>query len=373
MITIKEAKTKRELKTFIKFPFSLYKDSPYYVPPLILQELRTFNKNVNPVFKNADAMFFLAYKKDKLVGRVAAIINWLEVEGQGIKKMRFGWFDFIDDLEVSKALLDKVVEIGESKQLDFIEGPVGFSNLDKVGVMTDGFDQMGSLITWYNDPYYAKHYEHYGMVVAKPYLESKFAYADVKPETFLKAQTLIKRRYKLKALNFESSKEIMPYTDEMFDVFIKSHQGLATFVDINEEQRIYFKKKFINFLNPEYVKFVLDENDKIIAFAIVSPSYAGALRKMKGKLFPFGLRHLMHAKKHNKIATFYLIGILPEYQGKGVTSIIFDEYHKTFNKKGVIECLRGPELEENTAIHQIWKHFNPYVYKRRCTYKKQIA
>ena len=158
----------------------------------------------------------------------------------------------------------------------------------------------------------------------------------------------------------------------MFEVFSKSHSVLSSFVEINKEQQDYFKKKFIGFLNPEYVKFILDQEDKLIAFGIVTPSYEKALQKMNGKLFPFGFIHLLQAKKHAKNVTFYLIGVLPEYQNKGVTAIIFKEFFDTFKAKNVKLLFRGPELDDNVAIHQIWKHFNPVIYRRRCTFKKYI-
>ena len=167
MITIKQVHTKKEFKAFVTFPFSLYKDSKYWVPPIISQEIKTFDKNENPVFNDADASFFLAYKGEEIVGRVAAIINWLEVKNQGEKKMRFGWFDYIDDLEVSKALLDKVTEIGKQNNLEYTEGPVGFSNLDKVGVLTEGFDVIGTMITWYNHPYYGQSFRKTETIVRK--------------------------------------------------------------------------------------------------------------------------------------------------------------------------------------------------------------
>lgn len=372
MITIKEALTKKDKKAFVKFPFKLYKGFKSWVPPIIAEELKTFNKKINPVFNDADARLFLAYKDGEIVGRVAAITNWIEIKKQGQKKMRFGWFDAIDDIKVTDALIAKVNEIGKANSLEYIEGPVGFSNLDKVGVLTDGFDELGSMITWHNHPYYKDHFKELGFDVAKTYSENKMYFENIKPESFNKIQDLIKRRYHLKELNFINNKDIMPYTDQMFDVFSKSHEVLSSFVEINQEQREYFKKKFIGFLNPEYVKFVLDKDDKLIGFGIVTPSYAEALQKMNGKLFPFGIRHLLHAKKHSKVVTFYLIGILPEYQNKGVTAIIFNEFYKTFKDKGIELCIRGPELDDNIAIHQIWKNFNPVTHKRRCTFKKAI-
>ncbi len=372
MITIKEVKTKKDLKAFVKFPFTLYKDSKFWVPPIISQEIKTFNKEENPVFKDAEATLFLAYKNDVIVGRIAAIVNWLEIKQQQQKKMRFGWFDFIDDLEVSQKLLDKVASIGKSHNLEYTEGPVGFSNLDKVGVMTEGFESIAPMVTWYNYSYYKKHYEAAGYQIEKAYSESKFPFSNVKPEFFKKAQELIKRRYQLTPLKLTKTKEVMPYVDKMFDLFNDSYASLASFVAINDIQKAYFKKKFISFINPEYIKFVVDKDDNMVGFAIVMPAFSSALQKMNGKLFPFGFRHIINAKKNSKDVIFYLIGIHPDYQNKGVHAVIFNEYYETFKAKGIETCYRTPELEDNEAIHKIWKHFSPEVYKRRKTYRKTI-
>lgn len=372
MITIKEATTKSELKTFVKFPFTLYKGSPYWVPPIINDELKTFDKHENPVFKDAEARFFMAYKNGKMVGRVVAVINWIEVKQQNVKKMRFGWFDFIDDLEVSKALLDKVAEIGKQHRLEYMEGPVGFSNLDKVGVLTEGFDHIGTMITWYNHPYYVNHFEALDFVKEKEYLENKFPFSNANPKHFSRIQELIKKRYQLREINFTSTKEVMPLADKMFDLFNASYASLASFVPINDIQKEYFKKKYISFINPEYIKFIVDKDDNLVAFSIVMPSFSTALQKAKGKLFPFGIFHLLKAKKHSKDVIFYLIGVHPDYQNKGVTAIVFNEYYKTFKEKGIVNCIRTPELEENTAIRQIWKNFDPVIHKRRRTYRKNL-
>ena len=372
MITIKEAITKKELTDYIKFPFSLYKDNKYWVPPIIADELETFDKTKNPTFENAEAYFYLAYKNNEIVGRIAAIINWNEVNNQQKKKVRFGWFDVIDDIEVTKALLEKVVELGKKNNLDNIEGPMGFSNLDKVGVLTEGFDQIGTMITWYNHPYYAEHFDKLGFQTEKEYLEHKFPFSNVKIEQFDKAQELIKKRYQLKALNFSKTKDILPYVDKMFDLFNYSYAKLASFVEITDIQKAYFKKKYISFINPEYIKFVEDKDGNLVAFAIVMPSFSEALQKAKGKLFPFGLFHLLNARKNSKDVAFYLIGVHPDYQNKGVHAIIFKEYHTTFTKKGIQNCIRTPELADNLAIQLLWKNFDPKIICRRKTYIKQL-
>jgi hypothetical protein len=369
MITIQEAKTKKELTDYIKFPFSLYKNNKYWVPPIIADELETFDKTKNPAFENAEAYFYIAYKENKIVGRIAAIINWSEVNDQQKKKVRFGWFDVIDDIEVTKALLEKVYELGRKNNLEHVEGPMGFSNLDKVGVLTEGFDQIGTMITWYNHPYYASHFEQLGYEKEKEYLESKFPFENVKPEFFEKANDLVKRRYQLSPLNFKTTKEVMPHVDKMFDLFNASYASLSSFVAISDIQKEYFKKKYISFINPEFIKFVEDKDHNIVAFSIVMPSFSEALQKSKGKLFPFGFLHLLKAKNQSKDMIFYLIGVHPDYQNKAVTAIIFNEYYLTFKEKGVVNCFRTPELADNLAIHNLWKHFFPVVHKRRCTFK----
>ena len=360
------------MKQFVTFPFSLYKNNKYWVPPIIKDEVNNFDPKKNPVFENADAQFFVAIRNGEILGRVAAIVNWFEVEKQQIKKMRFGWFDVINDIEVSKVLLEKVKEIGLKNKLEYIEGPVGFNNLDKTGVLVDGFDHIGTMITWYNHPYYKEHLEALGFIKEKEYLENKFKFKNVDAVYFDRVSRVIKKRFNLKALDFTKTKDILPYVDEMFEVFDKSYAKLSTFVPISETQIAFFKKKYISFINPEYIKFVVDEHHKVVAFAIVMPSFSEALQKSKGKLFPLGLFHLLKARKHSKDVTFYLIGVHPKYQNKGVHAIIFDQYTKTFTPLGIENCIRTPELEDNEAIQKLWENFSPETHKRRRTYRLNL-
>jgi len=372
MVLIKEVHTRREKKAFVKFPFSLYRDSPYWVPPIIKEELDTFNPKMNPAFNQAEARFFLAYRGKKLVGRVGAVINWTEVRDLGQPKIRFGWMDFEDDTEVSGALLAAVADWGSTYQMQYMEGPMGFTNLDKVGVLTEGFEEMGSMVTWYNYPYYADHLKTHGLKVEKQYIESRFSIKDIDPTFFKRVQTVIRKRYNLSPLNPATTAELLPRVDEMFELFNATYSRLSSFVPVSEQQKEYFKKKYISFVNPEYIKFIVDDQDRIIAFAMVMPSFARALQKAKGRLFPMGFYHLLQARKKSKDVLFYLIGIKPEYQKKGVTSIIFNEYYNVFKKRGIQMGYRTPELAENIHVQQIWKHFSPEVYKRRCTFRKDL-
>lgn len=372
MITVKKVSSKKELKEYVLFSFELFKDNPNWIPPIIAEELETFDKTKNPAFHSAEAHFYLAYKEGKIVGKVAAIINWDEVRILKKSKVRFGWFDVIDDIEVTKALLEKVYELGKQHHLEMVEGPIGFSNLDKVGVLVEGFEEMGNMVTWYSMPYYKDHFEQLGLVKEKEYVESSFSFTNIDPAPFMKISKLIQERYQLRAINFTKTKDIMPYVDEMFDLFNETYAKLQSFVAINQVQKEYFKKKYISFINPEYIKFILDKDDKMVAFAIVMPGFSDALKKAKGKLFPFGFYHLLQARKHSKEAVFYLIGVTPEYQSKGITAIIFEEYYKIFKAKNINTCVRTPELEENNAVHNLWKHFNSKITKRRRTYSKKI-
>ena len=228
------------------------------------------------------------------------------------------------------------------------------------------------MITWYNYPYYVNHFEKLGYKKEKEYLENRMLFENIKPEFFYKAQELIKKRYQLEILSFTKTKNIMPYVDEMFDLFNESYASLSSFVKITPAQKVFFKQKYISFINPEYILFVIDKDKKLVAFSIVMPSFAESLQKAKGKLFPFGFYHLLQARKHTKDVLFYLIGVAPEYQNKGVHAIIFNQYYETFKSKGIINCIRTPELADNVAIHQLWKHFKPETFRKRCTFIKVI-
>jgi len=371
MITIKKAVSKKEVKQFVTFPFSIYRDSKYWVPPIISEEIKVFNKNTNPVLENADVELFIAYKNEKIAGRIAAIINWTEIESKNGNKIRFGWLDMIDDIEVTKALLETVESIGKKNNLSYMEGPMGFSNLDKVGVLTYGYDEIGTMISWYNHPYYVEHFNKLNFTVEKEYLEHKHLFRDIQIEGSNRLENVIKERYNLRALDFTRSKDLMPYADKLFDLFNESYASLSSFVKITDVQKAFLKQKFLTFINPEYVKFVVNETNELVAFGVVMPSFAEALQKIKGRLFPFGFLHILRAKQSKKV-NFYLIGVHPAYQKKGVHSIIFSAFHKTFKKEGIIECRRTPELANNLAVQKLWRNFNPVLIKKRCTYRKNF-
>lgn len=373
-IIIKEVRNKKELKLFVLFTFQLNKENPFWVPPLISEEMNFFDPSINPVYEHAVSRLFIAYQNEKMVGRIAAFINFYETQNMQIKKMRFGFFDFIDDLEVSRRLLEKINEIGKENQLEFMEGPVGFSNMDKVGVLTFGFEEKGNSVTWYNPPYYETHFLNHGFVKANEWHEYYFD-IDLQPERinqYAKMSDIIKRRYQLKVINFYKTKDVLPYVEKIFDLFDKTYSKLVSYVPLSTKQIQYFKDKYIRLIDPEFIKYVEDTDGNTIAFAITMRCFSAAMQKAKGKLFPFGLFHLLHAKKNSKEVLFYLIGVHPDYQKKGVVAIIFDEFAKSYMKHGIKRAYRTPELETNSDIHSLWKEFNPINHKRRRTYRKTI-
>ena len=372
MITVKEVISKSDLKQFVKFPFKLYKDCQYWVAPLTNEELETLDKDVNPVFKNADAWYFLAYKNKKIVGRIAVIINHLEVNDIRKKKVRFGWLDMIDDLEVTQALLAKVYEIGNAQKLEYAEGPVGFSNMEKAGILTQGFNELNTMITWYQYPYYNEHFEKLGFQKQATWVEFKLSIPPTIKDKVAKFSGIIKKRYGLSVIPFKNKKEIIPYVDTMFELLNKTYNNLQTFVPIQQYQIDYYKEKYFNFIQPDYITCIKDKNDELVAFSIVMPSFSKALKKANGSLFPFGWYHLWKAQRKNDKAAFYLIGIDPEYQGKGVTAIIFEEMQNLFNSKGIDKVETNPELIENTAVQLLWKDYKPVQHKERSTFKKYL-
>ncbi len=372
MINIKEITSKGDLTKFVKFPFHLYKDCPYYVPPIIKEELDTMNPKKNPVFKNAEAAFFLAFKDGEIVGRIAAIVNWIEINDQKKSKVRFGWFDAIDDIEVTKALLNTVIDYGKKHQLEFIEGPVGFSNMDKAGLLIEGFEELNTMITWYNYPYYQEHMEALSFEPAATWVEYRIKTPESIKEKVLKFSAIIKERYNLKVLKFKNTKEIIPYVDDMFALLNETYSVLQTFVPIQQYQVNTYKDKYIQYVNPDYITCIADEKGKLIAFAIVMPSFSKALKKMNGKMFPFGFLHLLKAQRTNDTAAFYLIGVDPKFQNKGITALIFKEMNETFLRNGIKIVETNPELEENKAIQALWNGYDHELHKKRRTFKKNI-
>ena len=375
MIKIITVKNSKQVKNFVMFPFKLYKDCEYWVPPIIKEEIEAMDTSKNPVFKNAEAEFYLAYdEQENIVGRIAAIVNWVEIKDQKKNKLRFGWYDTIDNIDVSKKLIEKVLEFGKERKLEFIEGPVGFSNMDKAGLLTYGYDELNTMITWYHYPYQKEHLVKLGLKQLAEWVEYKIKIfsEEEAPEKVKKFAEIIAKRYNLKSINFKSTKEIIPYVDKMFELLNITYSPLQTYVTIKQYQIDFYKEKFIKYIHPDFIKCVVDSEGNLIAFLITMPSFSRALKKMNGKLFPFGFLHIFKAQHFNDRVSLYLIGVDPKYQSKGATAILFNDLQQTFNKRGIVEVETNPELVENKAIQAFWKNYESTLHKRRATFTKKI-
>ena len=374
MIEVIKVENKEQERDFVMFPFKLYKGCDYWVPPIISEELESMDKEKNSVFKNAEAEFYVAKKDGVTVGRIAAIVNWVEIEEQKKNKLRFGWYDTIDDLEVSKKLLESVVEFGKSRKLEFVDGPVGFSNMDKAGLLIEGYEELNTMITWYHYPYQKEHLKKLGFTKLAEWVEYKIKIfsADDAPEKVKKFSKIIQQRYELKVLNFKSRKEIIPYVDKMFELLNVTYSNLQTYVTIKQYQIDFYKEKFIKYIHPDFIKCCLDKDGNLIAFLITMPSFSRALKKINGKMGLTGYFHLFKAQHFNDRVSLYLIGVDPKYQSKGVTAVIFNELQNTFNKRGIFEVETNPELVENKAIQAFWKNYQSTLHKRRATFTKKL-
>lgn len=371
-LRVKQVSNSSDLEAFIRFPMKLYKNNSNYVPPLIKEEKNIWIKSENPALEYSEAIQFLALKNDEVVGRIALMINHKEEKELGIKKVRFGWLDFIDDQEVSKLLIDTAIKFAQDRNYPKIEGPMGFTNLDKAGMLTQGFDKLATMIGLYNADYYPKHLEKLGLTKEKEWVEFEINFPDTLPDKVEKFSRLIAEKYELKVVQFPTKKDILPLVEPMFKLLDETYKGLSTYTPITAEQIKHYKEKYFKFIDKDYIICIKDKNDNLISFAITMPSYSRALQKANGKLFPFGWWHLLNAGKRNDRANFYLIGIHPDYQKRGVTAIIFKEIYETFKKKGVRFLETNPELEENKNIQALWQDYNPINHKRRRTYSLEI-
>jgi GNAT superfamily N-acetyltransferase len=374
-VTIKEVTTKKQLKQFVWFGINLYKDNKYAAPPLFVDDYTNLTKGKNPSLDFCEAAYFLAYnEKNEIVGRIAAIINPVANETWNHKNARFGWIDFIDDYEVSKALLDTAVAWAKAKGMTAIQGPLGFTDFDHEGTLIEGFDRLGTLAGIYNYPYYSQHIEKYGFVKDADWVEFFITIPEKFPEKYFRISELVKQKYNLTPRRFKSRKELVNnYGEKIFDLLNTCYQHLYGFTKLNEAQKQFYIKLYFSFFRLDTVSVVTDENDDVVAVGIAMPSLTRALQKAKGKLFPLGWFYLLKSIYYkNDIVDLYLIAVHPRYQGKGVNSILFAELMVNFAKNGYKFAESNPELETNTQVSTQWGDFEHINHKRRRAYIKQI-
>ncbi len=371
-ITIKEVQTGAELNAFIAFPYTLYKGHAYYVPPLSFDEKATLRKDKNPAFDYCEARYWLAYKGNRVVGRIAAILNKAFIEKWKNAYMRFGWIDFEDDEAISKALIEQVENWAKEKGMKAVHGPMGFTDLDHEGMLVDGFDQLGTLAAIYNYPYYPKHLEKLGYQKDADWVEYKIKLPDAVPEKLAKMAGIVEKRLDLHLVKAKKAKEILPYAKDIFDLINEAYSELYGVVPLTDKQIAYYTKQYFSFIRTDFVPLVVDKNNKLVAFGITMPSLSVALQKAKGSLLPFGVIHIFKALKKNKLADLYLVAVKKEYQGKGVNALLMYELTKSYLKYGIEYAESNPELELNKKVQSIWEHYDAVQHKRRRCFIKPI-
>ena len=374
-VVIKTVETKADLRKFVKFPLSLYKNCPFYVPNIYVDEMSTLDPGKNAMGKYSKSRKFLAYKDGKIAGRVIAIINEIANRDWNHKEVRFGWMDFIDDKEVSGALMDAVIAFGREYGMDTVSGPLGFTDFDNEGCVVEGFDDISSFMLKYNYPYYGEHFEALGMNKANDWLEYRIYVPDQVPDKVVRAAELVSERYKLhirKITKKEVAKE--NYGQKLFDLVNRTYCDLFDYTVLPPDVIDQYVDTFLGLLNLKYVTLVEDADGKLIALAITMPSLARAVKKGNGYLFPTGWWHLLKSMyiKHEEALELMLIAVDPEYRNRGVHAMLFNEIIPNLIEGGFKYGESNAEMESNTKVQNIWNMYEKEFKRRRRVYSKPI-
>ena len=372
-VLVKEVINKKDLKKFINFPYDLYKGHSCFVPALRFDEENTLRKDKNPAFDYCEARYWLAYKDNKLVGRIAGIINRSYIEKWQNKYMRFGWFDFEEDDEIVKALLGQVEQWAREAGLESVHGPLGFTDLDHEGMLIEGFNQLGTLATLYNYPYYPQLLERSGYTKDIDWLEYKITIPKEMPANLEKIASVVQRRLGLQVVKAKKAKEILPYANELFQLINSTYADLYGVVPLTEKQISYYTKQYFSFIRTDFVSLITNKEGRLVAFGITMPSLSKALQKAKGRLFPFGIIHLLRAMKKNTLGDLYLVAVDKSLQGKGVNAVLMYELTKVYIKNGIQYAESNPELETNTHVQSMWQYYDVWQHKKRRCFIKQLT
>lgn len=374
-ITIKQITNRRDLRRFVQFGNDLYKGNPYYCPPILFDELNTFDTKSNPALEVCDFVVYLAYRNSKIVGRIVGIINHRANEAWKVKKCRFGWFDFIDDYDVFKALIDAVAQWGRSHGMTHLNGPVGFTDFDKEGLLIEGFDYNAPMASLYTHPYYIAHYERYGLKKEADWIEFQIQPPTEAPERIQRIAQIVEKRHNLRVVKVKNSRELKKrYGYSYFDVLDEAYQKLYNYQPMTDKQKMYYCNMYFPLVNYDFVTMVTNEKDEIVAVGLGMPSLSDALRKCQGRLFPFGWYHLIKALKAKKMTDFdlLLIAVRPDYQDKGVNSLIFNEMTPYFAKYGIQRVETTSILESNSKNIANFLPFDHIQHKRRRAYIMEL-
>lgn len=374
-VVIKTVSTRKELKNFVRFANRLYKGHPCYVPCMPDDDLGVFDKKKNGALEFSEAELYLAYKNDEIVGRVAAIINHKANDSWKVKQVRFGWIDFIDDTEVSKALLDAVSEFGRQRGMTQIVGPLGFTDLDPEGMLVEGFDRLGTMAMIYNHPYYPEHMVKHGYMKETDWMEFRITIPETLPERHQKLAQLVMERNNLRIVK-KTRRQIRKekYGHKLFRLINETYCILYGYSLLSERQIDAYVDQYLGILDPRMLSFIENEEGELVAAGVTMPSLSDALQKCNGEILPFGWWHLlknMYLKKPDTV-DLLLIGVKPELQNKGVTTLVFQDLLTNFKKLGFKYAESSAELETNTKVQAMWRGFEYEQHKRRRVFGKEL-
>lgn len=366
MIEIIEVKSRKQQRQFVDFPTKLYKDNDYYVHPLRGDEFALFDPKKNVSYDECEIIFYLAYKDKKVAGRICGIVQKVYNEKTQSKRVRFTRFDCIEDFEVAKALITAVEKWAKTKGMDTIHGPLGFNDLDREGLLIEGYDKLATFEENYNFPYYKDYLEKLGYIKEIDYLAFRINLPEESDERVKRISALMMKKYKLKIAHAKNKREyIKKYKDQIFDLIDEAYGDLYGVIPYNEKLRKQLINQFMLIINLKYMISIVDENDKLVAFGFAIPSIAEAIRKSKGRLFPFGVFRVLHARDHCTLADFGLVGVKKEYRDKGVIAIILDYIVNGAKEVGVKSIETNHSLEDNYKILQTWKNFDDVTQHKR--------
>lgn len=375
--TIKKVSNKAELKKFIRFNYEMYKDNPYSVPDLLEDMLKTFDPKKNPAFEFCEADYFLAYQGTKLVGRIAAIINRRANETWNKQAVRFGWIDFIDDPEVSRALINTVIDWGRERGMNTLEGPLGFTDMDAEGMLIEGFDQLSTMATIYNYPYYPIHMEQLGLEKAMDWIEMKLMVPEKTPEKYVRIAEIVKKKYNLHVRKLKNMREIrrtgIGY--KVFDLINEAYAPLFGYSKMTQRQIDQYVNEYLPILDLQMVTLVEDKDNELVGVGISIASLSTTLQKAKGKLFPFGWVQFLKTLyfKRPPVLDLLLVAVKPEYQNKGVNALLFTDLIPIYIKYGFEWGETNPELEINEKVQSQWQYLDHKIHKRRRCFTKKIS
>lgn len=374
-ILIKAVTSRKDLKIFARFANNLYKGNHFYVPSMPWDDLNTFDKEKNGAFEFCEAGFYLAYRGSEVVGRVTAIVNSKANEAWKVRQVRFGWFDFIDDIEVSRALLDKVIEFGRERGMTQIVGPLGFTDFDPEGMLVEGFDRLSTMALIYNHPYYPEHMKKLGYVKETGWVEYRITIPEELPERHIKLAHLVMERNGLKIRKLtrrQVKKE--KYGRKLFELINETYCVLYGYSLLSEKQIDLYVDVYLGLVDLRMVTFIEDSEGNLIAAGVTMPSLSEALQKCRGELLPFGWWHLlksMYLKKPDTL-DLLLVGVKPEWQNKGVNSLLFLDLFKTVKDMGFKYAETNANLETNAKVQAMWAPFEKELHKRRWVFAKEI-